>query len=147
MKILIFGLPGSGKTTLAKPLAELLGAVHINADEVREEYNDWDFTPEGRMRQANRMRHLSDGAVKAGAIAVTDFVCPTEEARLAFNPDFTVWMDTIEEGRYEDTNKMFVPPTQCDYKVSEWFDDTHQTLMQVISVFMQRKHSEKRDQK
>jgi predicted kinase len=81
MKILIFGLPGSGKTTLAKPFAELLGGVHINADEVRERYNDWDFTPEGRMRQAQRMRHLSDGVVMAGKIAITDFVCPTTRIR------------------------------------------------------------------
>ena len=85
-----------------------------------------------------RMRHLSDGVVKAGALAVTDFVCPTEEARLVFNPDFTVWMDTIKSGRYEDTNNIFVPPTQCDYHVKEWFDDTHQKLMEVVSVWMQR---------
>jgi adenylylsulfate kinase len=138
MKILIFGLPGSGKTTLAKPFAELLGGVHINADEVRERYNDWDFTPEGRMRQAQRMRHLSDGVVMAGKIAITDFVCPTEEARLAFDPDFTVWMDTIKEGRFEDTNKMFQKPPQCDYHVSEWFDDTHAQLVQVVKKYMER---------
>tara|TARA_B110000977_G_scaffold85165_1_gene113723 strand:- start:2174 stop:2614 length:441 start_codon:yes stop_codon:yes gene_type:complete len=144
MKILIFGLPGSGKTTLAKPLAELLGGIHINADEVRTEYDDWDFSVDGRMRQAHRMRHLSDGVVKAGALAVTDFVCPTEEARLAFNPDFTVWMDTIKSGRYEDTNNIFVPPTQCDYHVKEWFDDTHQKLMEVVSVWMQRSARAKR---
>jgi len=144
MKILIFGLPGSGKTTLAKPLAELLGGIHINADEVRTEYDDWDFSVDGRMRQAHRMRHLSDGVVKAGALAVTDFVCPTEEARLAFNPDFTVWMDTIKSGRYEDTNSIFVPPTQSDYHVKEWFDDTHQKLMEVVSVWMQRSAKAKR---
>ena len=138
MKILIFGLPGSGKTTLAKPFAELLGGVHINADEVRERYNDWDFTPEGRMRQAQRMRHLSDGVVMAGKIAITDFVCPTEEARLAFDPDFTVWMDTIKEGRFEDTNKMFQKPPQCDYHVSEWFNDTHAQLVQVVKKYMER---------
>jgi len=138
MKILIFGLPGSGKTTLAKPFAELVGGVHINADEVRKRYDDWDFTPEGRIRQANRMRHLSDGVVMAGKIAVTDFVCPTEEARLAFDPDFTVWMDTIEEGRFEDTNKMFQKPPTCDYHVSEWFDDTHAQLVEVVKKYMER---------
>ena len=138
MKILIFGLPGSGKTTLAKPFADLIGGVHINADQVREEYDDWDFSPEGRMRQAQRMRHLSDGVVRAGKIAVTDFVCPTEEARLAFDPDFTVWMDTIKEGRFEDTNKVFEQPPKCDYHVSRWFDDTHVELMKVVSKWMQR---------
>jgi len=136
MKILIFGLPGSGKTTLAKPFAELLGAVHINADVVREHYNDWDFTPEGRMRQAQRMRYLSDGVVMAGKVAVTDFVCPTEEARLSFNPDFTIWMDTIKEGRFEDTNKMFQAPLKCDYHVAEWFNDTHERLVEVVNRYM-----------
>ena len=138
MKILLFGLPGSGKTTLAKPLAELLGAVHINADAVREEYNDWDFTPEGRIRQAQRMRYLADGIVRAGKICVADFVAPTPEAREQFGANFSVWMDTIKEGRFEDTNKMFVEPKQVDYHVSEWFDDTHVVLFKVIKKYMER---------
>lgn len=140
MKILIFGLPGSGKTTLAKPLAELLGGVHINADEVRGHYDDWDFTPEGRMRQAMRMKYLSDGVVRAGKIAVTDFVAPTKQARDEFGADYTVWMNTIDQGRFEDTNKMFVPPekSDVDYQVAGWFDDTHVQLLKVISAFMKR---------
>lgn len=137
MKILIFGLPGSGKSTLAEPLSELLGAIWLNADRIREEYNDWDFSPEGRIRQALRMRHLADGVVKAGKIAVADFVCPTEKARQEFSADFTVWMDTIEKGRFEDTNKLFEKPSNCDYHVSKWFDDTHEQLVQIVRKYMQ----------
>lgn len=138
MKILIFGLPGSGKTTLAKPFAELIGGIHINADAIREEYDDWDFTPEGRMRQAMRMKYLSDGVVKAGKIAVTDFVCPTEATRLEFDPDYTIWMDTIKEGRFEDTNKIFEQPPKANYHVSQWFDDTPSKLMEVVKAWMER---------
>ena len=138
MKVLILGLPGSGKTTLAKPFAELIGGVHINADEIREHYNDWDFTAVGRMRQAQRMKHLADGVVMAGKIAVADFVCPTEEARQAFDADFTIWMDTIEKGRFEDTNKMFQPPTNYNYHVAKWFDDTHNQLLDVVKKYMER---------
>ena len=132
MKILIFGLPGSGKTTLAKPFADLIGGVHINADAVRTSYDDWDFTKAGRVRQAQRMRHLADGVVMAGKIAVADFVCPTYITRLEFNADYTVWMDTIKEGRFEDTNTLFEKPVDVDYHVEKWFDDAHEQLMPVV---------------
>jgi len=139
MKILIFGLPGSGKSTLAEPFAELIGAVWINADQVRKHYDDWDFTLEGRIRQANRMKHLSDGIVMAGKIAVADFVCPTEQARTEFDADYTVWMDTIKKGRFEDTNRMFEKPMHVNYHVAEWFNDTHSQLLEVVQNYMARK--------
>ena len=140
MKILIFGLPGSGKTTLAKPFAELVNGVWLNADKVRHMYDDWDFTLKGRMRQAQRMRHLADGVVMAGKIAVADFVCPTEEARTVFAPDYTVWMDTIQEGRYEDTNALFEKPAKVDYHVSKWFDNTPEALLPVVNRFMGKQY-------
>ena len=136
MKILIFGLPGSGKTTLAKPFANLIGGVHINADETRRKYDDWDFTKAGRVRQAQRMRHLADGVVMAGKIAVADFVCPTYITRSEFNADYTVWMDTIKEGRFEDTNALFEKPDDVDYHVEKWFDNAHEQLMPVVQRWM-----------
>ena len=132
------GLPGSGKTTLAKPFAELIGGVWINADQIRERYNDWDFSIDGRIRQAQRMKHLADGIEMAGKIAVADFVCPTEKARQEFGADYTVWMDTISEGRFADTNILFEPPLNVDYHVKDWFKDTHAELMKVITNYIAR---------
>ena len=120
MKILIFGLPGSGKTTLAKPFAKLIGGVHINADETRHKYDDWDFSIEGRIRQAQRMRYLADGVVLAGKVAIADFVAPTHKIREEFGADFTIWMSTIDVGKYEDTNKIFTEPEHYDIKISKW---------------------------
>ena len=99
--VLIMGLPGSGKTTLAKELVPLLEAKWLNADKVRTQYNDWDFSADGRVRQANRMRDLAKKLRDLGNYVVADFVCPTKEARKLFGADFTIWMDTIEKGRFD----------------------------------------------
>ena len=113
------GLPGSGKTSLASELAPMLNAKWLNADAIRKEANDWDFSQDGRKRQAKRMANLADKFKKEGNIVIADFICPTPKARSLFNPDFIVWMDTIKKGRFEDTNKMFVIPDKYDVKVTE----------------------------
>ena len=122
MKILVMGLPESGKSTFAEPLSKSLFATWINANQVRAKYDDWDFSVEGRIRQSQRMKYLSDGVVLAGGVAVADFICPTEETRKEFNPDFIIWMDTISVGKYEDTNKIFLPPEKYDVRISKWID-------------------------
>ncbi len=105
------GLPGSGKTWLAERLQKHTGFAWYNADAVRKMANDWDFTPEGRIRQAKRMRHIADFEKSEGRHVMCDFVCPTEKARDMFDANITIWVDTIKEGRFEDTNKMFEAPT------------------------------------
>jgi len=132
------GLSGSGKTTVAEPLAELIGGVHLNADTIRTKYDDWDFTAEGRLRQAERMLHLADGVEMAGKIAVADFIAPTEEARQIFNADYTIWMDTIDNSGFPDTDQMFEPPMKVNYHVNKWFEDTHQQLVKVVNNYMLR---------
>ena len=116
--ILIMGLPGSGKSTLANELTPLLNAKWLNADKVRTEYNDWDFSEEGRARQARRMSELAKKFKDQGHFVVADFICPTREARKLFGADYTIWMNTIEKGRFEDTNQMFENPINFNFKVN-----------------------------
>lgn len=118
MKILIMGLPGSGKTTLAQMMAPRLNAVWLNADEVRKQDNNWDFSGDGRTRQSLRMRSLAEAAVGDNRTVVADFVCPTEKTREHFDADYVIWMDTIKEGRFDDTNKMFEEPTEYNTRVT-----------------------------
>ncbi len=112
------GLPGAGKTTLAEELAPKLNAKRLNADEVRKEANDWDFSEEGRKRQAKRMADFALMLKNQGNYVVADFICPTPEARSLFPADFVIWVDTIKEGRFDDTNQMFVKPEKYDFHVT-----------------------------
>ena len=112
------GLPGSGKTTLANELGPMLDAKRLNADEVRKAANDWDFSEEGRKRQAKRMADFAIKLKSEGNFVVADFICPTPEARNLFPADFVIWVDTIKEGRFQDTNQMFVKPEKYNFHVT-----------------------------
>ena len=112
------GLPGAGKTTLANEMAPLLNAKRLNADEVRKAANDWDFSEEGRVRQAKRMAEFALKLKSEGNYVIADFVAPTPEARSLFPADYVIWVDTIKEGRFDDTNKMFVKPDKYNFHVT-----------------------------
>ena len=112
------GLPGVGKTTLANELATLIKAKRLNADEVRRAANDWDFSEEGRKRQAKRMSVSAVKLKSEGNNVIADFICPTPEARSLFPADYTIWVDTIKKGRFDDTNAMFVKPENYDFHVT-----------------------------
>ena len=113
------GLPGAGKTYLARRLVPYLKAIWLNNDEVRKKDNNWDFSYEGRDRQSKRMRDLAQKALNEGEHVVADFVCPTPKTRKDFNADIVIWVDTIKKGRFEDTNKMFIKPNEFDFRVTE----------------------------
>ena len=151
MKILVCGLPGSGKTWLSERLVKHIGnCAWYNADFVRKSSNDWDFSKEGRIRQANRMKTFADFERSNGRWVVCDFVAPTEKAREAFAPDYIIWLDTIKEGRvvasklselknienlpfdanslsqskeFEDTNKVFERPSKIDSHITHFMSD------------------------
>lgn len=120
MKILIFGLPGSGKTTFAKKLIKDKDLAYFNADEIRTIFNDWDFTEQGRVRQFNRMLNLCNMAEKN---SVVDFVCPYDKYRDNF--DITIWLNTITKSRFNNTNKVFEKPKKFDYEITNYdYEDT-----------------------
>lgn len=114
------GLPGSGKTTLSDKLAPLLNASRVNADEVRRKFNDWDFNEEGRIRQSKRMSEISDEEIKKDNHVIADFICPTKYTRKKFNADYIIWMNTIAEGKFQDTNQIFEKPgNEIDFEVKK----------------------------
>ena len=124
MNILIYGLPTSGKTTFAEKLVKKVGIQnlrHVNADKVREAFGDWEFTPQARQRQALRMSAIGKLNEADGFNTIVDFVCPYNPYREMPQWDMTIWVNTIEESPYEDTNKAFEEPMkEPTYIITDW---------------------------
>ena len=129
-RILIMGLPGAGKTTLAQALQARLNCAWFNADEIRVRYNDWDFSIEGRVRQSKRMRILADDSNREYVIA--DFVAPLKQMRDIYAAHYVIWMDTISKGRFEDTNQLFEPPEVYDLRITD-FDYSVDDILKDLS--------------
>jgi len=117
-KILVMGLPGSGKTRLSKELKKIIPIIHLNADEIRKHFDDWDFSKEGRLRQADRMKRFSDYIYLEKISPLADFVCPLDETRKILKPDIIIWMDTEKKGRFENTNKIFQKPKKFHFRIT-----------------------------
>ena len=117
-RILIMGLNNTGKTTFAKLLQIQLHCPYFNADDVRQQFMDYDFSEEGRWRQAVRMQTLCDMALIWNDYAIADFICPTTKTRNLFNPNYTIWIDTLKKSVYPDTNALFQPPSYYDYRIT-----------------------------
>jgi adenylylsulfate kinase len=132
LKILVMGLPGAGKTTFTEKFVKYCPfSINVyNADFIRTIFDDWDFSDKGRLRQAYRMAKFADAS---NFTCICDFICPTEETRKIFNADMTVWIDTIREGRFEDTNKLFEMPSKYDYRITK-YNQEDDVIGEIIKV-------------
>ena len=137
-KILVMGLNNSGKTYFSKQLAYEISAIHLNADEVRKQANDWDFSTEGRMRQCLRMKEMAEAL--EGYI-ICDFICPTNELRYTFEPDLIVWMNTVKHSKYLDTNKMFEDPQLYHYQIRNKQESLYKMVIKQIKSLVTSKNS------
>lgn len=117
------GLPGAGKTYLAERLQKYLDCAWYNADKIREMANDWDFSEAARLRQAYRMKSLADFEKSFNRTVICDFVCPLQITREIFDADYTIWMNTIQSGRFQDTNKIFETPSYADLVIDKFLTD------------------------
>lgn len=131
MKILVCGFPGSGKTTLSKSLCEIIDAVHLDANSIRKEYTDIDYSSEGVKNEVSRLRYLADGVVRANKIAVIDYVAPTNKIKKELGANYIVWIDI----KKEIVRDFFESPTVYNYRISKWFNDTHLQLADIIKKY------------
>jgi len=139
MKILVTGLPGSGKSTFSNKLFDVLDnlelpVIYYNGDDLRRRFGDWDFSEEGRLRQFNRMYEFSTQCSKDGLIVISDFICPKNFYREKFDADIVVWMDTIKKSVYEDTNKVFETPDKYDIRITNFDENKINDAVRLINA-------------
>jgi adenylylsulfate kinase len=133
MKILVMGLSGSGKTTLSTLIAKELKTVHLNADDIRNKYNDWDFSDAGRLRQSHRIKNLSDKY----DLVVCDFIAPKNIHRHIVDADILIWMNTVKSSKYKDTDLLFEQPTQYHYKIDKYMNiKEQQAIIESLQTYM-----------
>ena len=140
MKILICGLPDTGKTFLAERIVKYIDNIcWFNADKVRGMVNDWEFNDEGRIRQALRMKTYAEFESRNNRVVLCDFIAPTKKSRDIFDADFKIWMNTHTKSKYENTNKIFEEPTDCNIVIRKYLSDPEiLDIIDIIKLFIQK---------
>ena len=133
MKILITGFPGAGKSYLAKKLQKEFTAAWFDADKIRAMYGDWDFSLEGRQRSASRMKQMCE-VDSDTIISIADFICPTNDLRELFDADYTIWVNTVKESKFDDTNKLFEIPTTYNWEIKTCCDDDLENILKILKI-------------
>ena len=123
MRVLIMGRCGASNTRLAAELLEELHkngpAEHLSSEEIRKEFNDSDYSEDGEVRTAQRMRMIADRYVDNGWPVICDLICPTPYTRLIIDADITVWLDTVMTEQ-----DLFIEPTEDEYTLKVIDDNT-----------------------
>ena len=61
---------------------------------------------------------MAELARLAGKTSVIDFICPYDYLRKHF--DITIFINTINKSKYENTNKVFELPVKVDFEIKDF---------------------------